>query len=359
VSLFDLIVVQPMFNALMALYSLIPGGDFGIAVILFTIIIRILMWPLIKKQLHQVKAMRKLQPELVTIKKKAKGNKQLEGMMMLELYKKHNVNPFRTIGILLIQLPIFIGLYHVIQIFTAHRDELAKFSYWFMEQLQPVANLIANPDTFNQYLFGIVDITKHAINFSTGEISPFLIFLAVAAGLLQYISSKQTMPQQQVGEKKGLRQVMAEAAEGKQADQSEVNAIVMQKMIKFLPIMMVVIMVSLPGAIALYYAVSTAVAVFQQHILLQRDEEELTEIAEVAVEQEKKKQAKKRTKQRVDNAKKAEIVAGPVVAATPADATPTTLAKKSQQQKSTKKKKVSQKATVRVVAKPTKKGKKA
>lgn len=355
-SLFDLLVVQPMFNALMALYSLIPGGDFGIAVILFTIIIRIFMWPLIKKQLHQVKAMRKIQPELVAIKKKAKGNRQLEGMMMLELYKKHNVNPFRTIGILLIQLPIFIGLYHVIQIFTAHRDELQKFSYWFMESFQPVANLIANPDSFNQYLFGIVDITKNAINFSTGEISPFLIFLAVSAGLLQYISSKQTMPQQQVGEKKGLRQVMAEAAEGKQADQSEVNAIVMQKMVKVLPIMMVGIMISLPGAIALYYAVSTAVAVFQQYILLRRDEEELAEIADTAVKQSEKKQSKKRAAQRAKTAKKAEVVSEPTASSAPIVAASP---KKPAAQKTAKKKKVAQKATVRVVANPTKKGKKS
>lgn len=341
-SLFDVLILQPIFNALMVLYSIIPGGDFGVAVILFTIIIRILMWPLIKKQLHQVKAMRKLQPELVQLKKKAKGNRQLEGMMMLELYKKHNVNPFRTIGILLIQLPIFIGLYHVIQIFTEHRDELAKFAYSAVENIPSVSHLIENPDSFNQYLFGIVDLTKHAIDFSTGDISPFLIFLAVAAGFLQYVSSKQTMPQQPTSEKKGLRQIMAEATEGKQADQSEINAVVMQKMVKVLPIIMTVIMLTLPGAIALYYAVSTAVAVFQQHILLRRDEEELEELADVA----EKMAEKKKSKKRADNAKKAEIVAAPVVARPVKSA------------KVAKKKKAAAKATVRVVAKPTKKGKK-
>lgn len=340
-SLFDVLILQPIFNALMVLYSLVPGGDFGVAVILFTILIRLLMWPLVKKQLHQVKAMRKLQPELVQIKKKAKGDRQLEGMMMLELYKKHNVNPFRTIGILLIQLPIFIGLYHVIRIFTEHRDELAQFAYSFVERIPSVQHLIDNPDTFNQYLFGVVDLTQHAINFSTGQVSPFLIFLAVAAGFLQFVSSKQTMPQQATEEKKGLRQIMAEAADGKQADQSAINAVVMQKMVKILPIFMTVVMLTLPGAIALYYAVSTAVAVLQQHILLQRDEEEMEELAEVAEKMEEKKQAKKRA----DKAKKAEVVAS----------TPT--AKKSS--KEAKKKKSNAKATVRVVARPTKKGNKS
>lgn len=325
----------------MVLYGLIPGGDFGVAIILFTIIVRLLMWPLVKKQLHQVKAMRKLQPELARIKKKAKGNRQVEGMMMLELYKKHNVNPFRTIGILLIQLPIFIGLYHVIQIFTIHREDIAKFTYSALDHWTPVQQLVDDPNSFNEYLFGVVDLTQHAI--STTGFSPFLIVLAVGAGFLQYISSKQTMPQQD--SKKGLRQVMAEAAEGKQADQAEINAIVMQKMVKFLPIMMTVIMLSLPGAIALYYAVSTAVAVLQQHILLKQDEEELEELADEAEEAANKK---KSAKKRAAEAQKAEIVAEPAAAAT----------KKPKPAK--KKKKPAQKATVRVVAKSSdKKGKKA
>lgn len=335
-SLFDLIVVQPIFNALMALYGLIPGGDFGVAVIIFTIVVRLLMWPLVKKQLHQVKMMRKLQPELVRIKKQAKGNRQLEGMRMLELYKKHNVSPFRTIGILLIQLPIFIGLFHVIQIFTAHRDELAKFSYSFLESWQPVANLIAHPDTFNQHLLGLVDLTHRAIG--PEGISPFLIFIAVASGALQYVSSRQTMPQQD--SKKGLREIMAEAADGKQANQSEVNAVVMQKMTKLLPIFMTFIMLTLPGAIALYYAVSTSVAVLQQHILLRRDEEELEDIADEADAKAKKKKTQV-AKKREAEAQPATLVAQP---------------KKSAK----KKKKTTTKASVRVVATSTKKkGKKS
>ena len=113
-NIFEVVVVQPIFNMLIGLYSLIPGGDFGIALIIFTILIRFALLPLVKRQLHQVTAMRKLQPQLAIIKKNAKGNKQLESMQMMDLYKKNGVNPFRSIGILLIQLPIFIALYQVI-----------------------------------------------------------------------------------------------------------------------------------------------------------------------------------------------------------------------------------------------------
>jgi YidC/Oxa1 family membrane protein insertase len=128
VNIFDILVVQPIFNLLIGLYSIIPGGDFGVSIIIFTVIVRFALYPLVKKQLHQTQAMKKLQPQLARIKKQAKGNKQLESMQMLELYKQNGVNPFRSIGILLIQLPIFIALYRVIQNFTLHRDQIAKFS---------------------------------------------------------------------------------------------------------------------------------------------------------------------------------------------------------------------------------------
>lgn len=275
-NIFDLLIVQPIFNLLIGLYSLIPGGDFGISLIIFTVLVRFALFPLVKKQLHQTQAMKKLQPELKKIKAKTKGNKQMESMMMMELYKKHGVSPFRSIGILLIQLPIFIALYSVIQIFTMHRDQIAKFAYDFMEQLAPVKHLIEHPDQFNEKLLGVVDLTKTA--FTSNGVDIFLVLLAVVAAATQYYMTKQTMPQ--ADSKKRLRDVMAEAADGKSADQSEMNAIVMGKMSKVLPFFMFFIMISVPGALALYYAVSNLVAVAQQSYLLKQDEEELEELAD-------------------------------------------------------------------------------
>lgn len=275
-NIFDILIVQPIFNLLIGIYSLVPGGDFGVSLIIFTVLVRFLMYPLVKKQLHQTKIMRKLQPELAKIKKAAKGNKQLEGMQMLELYKKHGVSPFRSIGILLVQLPIFIALYYVIQIFTMHRDQIAKFTYDFMEGIGPIKHLIEHPDQFNEKLLGIVDLTKSA--FANNSVDVFLVLLAVVAAVTQYIMSKQTLPQTE--SKKRLRDIMSEAADGKKADQSEMNAIVMGKMVKVLPIFMFFIMITVPGALALYYAVSNIVAVVQQSYLLKQDEEELEEIAD-------------------------------------------------------------------------------
>lgn len=293
-NIFDLLVVQPIFNLLIGLYSLIPGGDFGIALILFTILIRFALWPLVKKQLHQVKAMRKLQPHLAKIKKETKGNKQMQSMQMMELYKQHGVSPFRSIGILLIQLPIFIALYQVIQIFTLHRDEIGKFTYDFLENIGPIKELINHPESFNENLLGFVNLTQHAIMTNPFAINVFLIIIAAGAAVTQYLMSKQTSPQQPTN--KRFRDIMRDAADGKQADQSEMNAVVMGKMIKFLPFMMFFIMISLPGALALYYAVSNLVAVVQQHKILKQDSEELVEIAKEEPVQHKKATAKAREK---------------------------------------------------------------
>lgn len=277
-NIFELVVVQPIFNLLMGLYAIVPGRDFGVAIIIFTIIVRFLLYPLTRSMLHQSKAMRKLQPELARIKKQAKGNRQAESLAMMELYKKHGVNPFRSIGILLIQLPIFIALFQVIQIFTSHRDQIEQFTYSFLTQVEPIKELIANPDKFNEKLLGIVDLTKSA--FAHNHVDVFLIVLAVVAGVTQYIMSKQTMPKTE--SKRRIRDIMAEAAEGKQTDQGEMNAIVMQRMMKVLPIFMFFVMITVPGALALYYAVSNLVAVGQQAYLLKQDEDELEELAEQA-----------------------------------------------------------------------------
>lgn len=274
-NIFETLIVQPIFNLLIGLYSIIPGADFGVALIIFTILVRFALWPLVVRQLHQVKQMRKLQPKLAAIKKATKGNKQLESMQMLELYKEHDVKPFRSILTLLIQLPIFIALYQVIQIFTLHRDQVDKFTYGFLKNIEPIKELIAHPENFHEKLLGVIDLTAHAIG-GPGGFNIFLIALAFLAAGSQYFISRQTNPNTST---KRFRDVMAEAAEGKPADQSELNAVMMSKMTKILPFFMLFIMLGLPGALALYYATSNLFAAVQQHYILKRDAKEMDEIA--------------------------------------------------------------------------------
>jgi len=293
-NIFQTLIVQPIFNLLMGIYSIIPGADFGVALIIFTILVRFALWPLVVRQLHQVKQMRKLQPKLKQIKIATKGNKQAESMQMLELYKEHDVKPFRSILTLLIQLPIFIALYQVIQIFTQHRDQIDQFTYGFLKNVGPIKELIAHPEDFHEKLFGVIDLTSHAIG-GPGGFNIFLILLALLAAASQYFISRQTNPNTST---KRFRDVMAEAAEGKPADQSELNAVMMSKMTKILPFFMLFIMLGLPGALALYYATSNLFAAVQQHYILKRDAVEMDEIAsEVMPKPGKKATAKAREKE--------------------------------------------------------------
>ena len=287
-NLFDVIIVQPILNLLMAIYSIVPGGDFGVSIIIFTVIIRFLLWPLVKKQLHQTKAMRKMQPELKKIQAKYKNDKQAQGIAMMELYKKHNISPFGSIGVLLIQLPILIGIYRVVQIFAMHRDELGKFTYGFMDNIPAVKELLASPDNFNQNFLGFIDLTQHAV--SENGVVIGLLVLALLAALLQFFLSKQMSPN--TDSNKRLRDVLAEAGQGKEADQAEVNAIVMRKMMKFMPVMLFFIMISLPGALALYMATGNAVAYLQNKLILGKDKEEMEQIAKENIT--KQPSAKKR-----------------------------------------------------------------
>ncbi|MEO5949580.1 MAG: membrane protein insertase YidC [Candidatus Saccharimonas sp.] len=290
--MFETLIVQPIFNALMLLYSIIPGGDFGIAIILFTIIIRFALYPLVRSQLHQTKLMRKMQPELAKIKQASGGNKQLEAAQQMELYKRFGIKPFRSILILLIQLPIFIGLYQVIQVVTLHRDQVVHFMYAPVQSVPAIKAVIENPDNFNHTMLGFIDLTKTA--FSNGSVNFALLALALISAITQYIMSKQTMPTTATPKK--FRQIMAEAAEGKKSDPSDMTNAMTGGMLKFMPVMMFFIMVGLPGALALYYTASNLVATAQQHYLLNKDTHEMDELADEVIDAQASKKAKGKKK---------------------------------------------------------------
>jgi len=296
-NIFDVIVVQPIFNALLVIYGFLPGHDFGISIIIFTILVRLALWPLIKKQLHQTKLMRKVQPELKKIKARTKGNKQLEAQLMMELYRERGIKPFSSIGVLIIQLPIFIALFQVINIITVHREQISKHVYDGVKSLDSVNQLITDPKIAESFL-GFIDLTKTALH--GGNIYFPLIFLALLAAIFQFIQTRQLMPTS--NSKKKLRDVLKESASGKDVDQSEMTAIMSNRMALFMPILLFIFALYLPGAVVLYYAVSSIVAVIQQHFVLSKDSEEMMEIVE-----DNKPREKTVTKKRIIKAKEAKV----------------------------------------------------
>jgi YidC/Oxa1 family membrane protein insertase len=277
-NIWDLVVVQPIFNLLLVVYQLV--GDFGVAIIIFTLLVKCAMWPLMKRQLNQTRLMRKIQPELAEIKKRCKGNKQMESLQMMELYKRHNVKPFSSIVTLVIQIPIFIAIYGVVRNALSSQEAIAKFAYGFTHEWSRVAEMLGNFDQFAPKLFGVVDLRATPFPLASAS-AIILLVIVLASGILQYVMTKQQMPKREG--KRTLKEIMKEAADGKEADQTEINAIVQGRMAFMMPLMMVFIMLQLPGAIILYFFTSNLVTVVQQKLALRKDLDTMENLAEKRV----------------------------------------------------------------------------
>jgi len=293
-DLLDMIIVRPVVNILFVVYNYI--GDFGLAIVIFTVIVKFAMWPLVKKQLRQTRIMRAIQPELTEIKKNCKGNRQLESLQMMDLYKRKNVKPFRSMLTLFIQLPIFIALFTAINVMVrptgADTLSVEKSAYSFIQPLERVSTLV---DQQNEYfaaiqvdaetaeyqfkpeLFGTLDLSATA-GFASVSAVIVMIFALISAAT-QYVMARQQNPSKKT-QKRTFKQIMKDAAEGKQADQSELNSVVSGQMTKFMPLLMLFIMINLPGAIVFYYMLSNIVTVVQQKIILNRDYTEMEAAAD-------------------------------------------------------------------------------
>lgn len=175
-TVYQEILFRPIFNALYFLYNTIAFGDFGIAIVLLTVFIRILLIPLFHKSLVAQKKMGFLQPEIKRIQEEHKNNKEEQSKRLMNLYKEKGVNPFSGCAPLLIQLPILIALYNVfLKVFDPAQLHLL---YFFVHQ----------PDAIIQTAFGFLDLSQKSL------------FMALLAGASQYVQAL-TMPQPPQAEK--------------------------------------------------------------------------------------------------------------------------------------------------------------
>ncbi len=228
---FYIILYQPLFNGLIFLYNYVPGHDFGIAIILLTIIIRIVLYPTSVKAVNSQRGLQKLQPQIQDLQKKYKDDREKQAKETLALYKKEKINPFSGLFLALIQLPILIALYQVFWNGLKLKD-LGTILYGF----------ILNPGVINPSFLHILDLSK-----------PNMV-LAVLAGLTQYFQTKMMLPKKS-----------STTPQSKEAD----FANMMQKqMTYFFPVFTVIILVGLPSALGLYWTVSGLFSIVQQYLII-------------------------------------------------------------------------------------------
>ncbi len=305
-NLIDMIVVRPIVNILFVIFNLVH--DFGLAIIIFTILVKLCMWPLTKRQLNQTKLIRKIQPELTQIKKNCKGNKQLESLQTMDLYKRYNVKPFASILTLVIQLPIFIAIFSAIRVIATPlpQDNLMNRVYDIvayegseiktLEEKQTVylkdladENIPTEEKAeydFHPQLFGVINLDVKASDVLMGKFSwsaLFILVCAIMASVVQYWATKQQMPSGKSEKKKKFRDLIREAKDGKELDESDISNMTTGQMSTMMPIMMFIIMFNLNGALAFYYFLSNIMTIIQQRLVLKKVDAEIDATTDKAV----------------------------------------------------------------------------
>lgn len=230
-EIFNALLYQPMLNVLILLY--IGLKNFGLAVIVLTIIVKILIHPLNKKSIEAQKKMNELQPKIKEIQEKYKDDQQRMSIEMLSLWKLHKFNPFIGIFLLFIQLPIIIALYWVF-INGFHLEQIQPALYSFIELTKPI-----------ETMFFSIDLGQPNV------------YIAVLAAIVQYYQAKSL----------AIKKEKKEEDKGKDPELAE---IIQKQMTFIIPIVTLGVLWFLPSAVGLYWVTSSLVTIIEQKIVMKK-----------------------------------------------------------------------------------------
>src|SRR5258708_1219547 len=224
--IFQNILYRQILSLLVYFYETVAFWDFGVAIILVTILIRLVLFPLFHKSSKQQMLMQRIQPKIKKIQELHKSDKEKQSQALMELYKEHGVNPFSSIFLLIIQLPIMIGLFYVVRSGLTPGGLVGLYSF------------IPTPSAINPMFLGIINLAKPNL---------YLIALAAIAQYFQgrlpvYRDPKNTAPL--TPQEKMARQM---AFIG--------------------PLITIFIFYSLPSAVVLYWFITSVFSVFQQTLI--------------------------------------------------------------------------------------------
>jgi len=160
-------IAVPLLKTLKFFYAYI--GNYGVAIILLTVIIKLIFWPLTHKSYASMKSMQKLQPEMAKLKERFKNDRQRQGQEMMELYKKHRVNPMGGCLPMVVQIPVFFALYRVL--YQAIELRHAPFVFWITD--------LADKDPYyiTPLIMGVTMFVQQKLTPSTADPAQQKIFL--------------------------------------------------------------------------------------------------------------------------------------------------------------------------------------
>jgi YidC/Oxa1 family membrane protein insertase len=237
-------------TGLAAIYAVVKS--YGVAIILLTIAVRVVLLPLTIKQTKSMREMQRIQPELKRIQQKFKNDRQKATEAQMALYKEHGVNPFGGCAPLLLQFPVLIALYWVIR---QPEQYMGHLQGWAL-----TSDLNQHPLSVHQFLGLRLDCSAADVRAASETLTvnvpcgnglidaiPYLLLIGLM-GLTTYYQQKQMQSTQ--------------GAANPQAQQ-------MQMLTRIMPIFLVVIGYSFPAALILYWTITNLWTVVQQRIMLQ------------------------------------------------------------------------------------------
>ncbi|MGH2757019.1 MAG: YidC/Oxa1 family membrane protein insertase [Actinomycetota bacterium] len=260
--------------ALSGFFALVPS--LGLAIILLTVAVRLLLLPLSLKQTRSMREMQRIQPEVKKLQQKHKGDRQKMNEELMKLYKEHGVNPFGGCAPLLLQFPVLIGLFYVIRTplaymgYTPARNEAGRITEWTVNQASNVPDAIQNSalahglndmaSTLNHFLGIRLDCHSQAAlagDAPSGVVAapcgdgfvsaiPYLV-LVLLMGFTTWYQQKQMQSKQ---------------------DPANPQAAQMQMFARIMPVMLMFFAFTFPSGVVLYWLTTNLWTIGQQRVLL-------------------------------------------------------------------------------------------
>lgn len=236
-ALFHTAIYEPIYNALAFIVSVVPGGDIGIGIIVITIIVRIILFPLSLSAIKSQIAMKRIDPALKEIREKYKDDKEAVGRKTMELFKENKINPLAGFLLILIQLPVIIGLYTVLQAEAKQVSFDPSFLYPFVHV----------PAQTSLLFLGILDLAGKSL------------LLAVIVAITQFIYARLLAP---------AKTATAPKSPDKKPSFQEDFASSMQLQMQYVfPLLIGGIAYFTSSAIALYFVASNVFSILQELVV--------------------------------------------------------------------------------------------
>lgn len=230
---------DPIYNLLVFFIDVIPGGDVGVAIIILTIIVKIALLPLSLSAARTQRVMREIEPKLTELKEKLKDDREAHARAMMGLYKEAGINPFSSILLLFIQIPIVIALY--LAVYSGGGVPLPDINADLLYAFIPI------PLTASMLLFGLFDIAAKSVP------------LAVLAGVTQFFQAKLAFPTQP-----------KPAAGTKPSFKDDFTRSMQMQMRYVMPVLIFFFAYTISASVALYFVVSNILGIAQELIVQKR-----------------------------------------------------------------------------------------